>query len=599
MAELYAQALEAAGYKVTRNLGLGSRQDRAPAFEAGQVDLVPEYVGSGLGYYNKQLITGDGETNKHSLQAVLAAKGNLATVLGITPGQDTNAAVVRQDTATSMSLAKMSDLAAHQDDLRWGLPPDCDANPLCKGALETYGIKYPPKQREALAACDAPIATALQGNAIDFAWLCSTQPAIAQNGFVLLEDDLKTQPAENIAPLVRDDSSPRWTGRVPAILDAVSAKMTTEELTKLGVEVDVDNEDVADVAKQWLTDQGLLSSPRIPREFVRAPVDDRARSIPGHTMDGSTLAMQPGHRPGAQRGWRATCWVRSAGFAGFAGCACRFADRPSASRDVAADECHRTGRRRQQQRRDVDDEGHRERRTLRQAHEGRRSLPLRARTCRCSPGRTARRWRSSTPRQGGPPGRASARCPPPGPLRRSTAPSPTSIRSRCRTVCTIVRGRPATASPSRSRPERPGERRPLGEPGGDPFRARQPVGRHRGSHTQDQEGRDGEAHEDRRRDDPTHPTHQDRERGDGRRRQPCRRSVPRPPSRGSSAGGPPVRSPRHVAAHQLAEARRQDVVREIADEQRNRGRRSPSGTVGDRPQEQPPADRPQGRRRAR
>ena len=99
----------------------------------------------------------------------------------------------------------MSDLAAVQDQLKWGLPADCDTNPICKGALEKYGITYPPKQREALAACDAPIAEALNGKAIDFAWLCSTQPAIAQFGFVVLEDDLDTQPAENIAPLVRDD----------------------------------------------------------------------------------------------------------------------------------------------------------------------------------------------------------------------------------------------------------------------------------------------------------------------------------------------------------------------------------------------------------
>ncbi len=155
----------------------------------------------------------------------------------------------------------MSDLAAHQDDLRWGLPPDCDANPLCKGALEAYGITYPPKQREALAACDAPIAQALQGNAIDFAWLCSTQPAIAQFGFVVLEDDLDTQPAENIAPVVRTDYLAKVDPNAfAAILDAVSAKMTTEELTKLGVKVGVENEDIGDVAKQWLTDQGLLSS---------------------------------------------------------------------------------------------------------------------------------------------------------------------------------------------------------------------------------------------------------------------------------------------------------------------------------------------------
>jgi osmoprotectant transport system substrate-binding protein len=258
MAELYAQSLEAAGYKVTRNLGLGSRQERAPAFEQGQVDLVPEYVGSGLGYYQKQLITGDGATNAKSLQAVYDAKGGLATVLGITPAQDTNAAVVRQDTATKYNLTKISELVAVQDELRWGLPPDCDANPLCKGALEQYGITYPPKQREALAACDAPIAQALQGNAIDFAWLCSTQPAIAQFGFVVLEDDLATQPAENIAPVVRNDYLAKVDAAAfAAVLDAVSAKMTTDELTKLGVKVGVDNEDIADVAKQWLTDQSL------------------------------------------------------------------------------------------------------------------------------------------------------------------------------------------------------------------------------------------------------------------------------------------------------------------------------------------------------
>lgn len=262
MAEIYAQVLEKGGYKVTRNLGLGSRQERAPAFEAGQVDLVPEYVGSGLGFYDKTKITGDGEQNRTALQAILDTKGadgkKLATVLAITPAQDANAAVVRKDTADSLKLTKMSDLAAVQADLKWGLPPDCDENPLCKGALEQYGITYPPAQRESLAACDAPIAEALNGKAIDFAWLCSTQPAISTFGFVQLVDDLKTQPAENIAPVVREDYLAKVDRAAFAkLLDAASAKMTTEELTKLGVKVAVDNQDVADVAKEWLTAQGL------------------------------------------------------------------------------------------------------------------------------------------------------------------------------------------------------------------------------------------------------------------------------------------------------------------------------------------------------
>ncbi len=260
MAEIYAQVLEHAGYTVDRHFGLGSRQAREPLLEAGQIDMVPEYVGSGVGTLDKNCATGDGQTNHDRLAAILATKGGGISVLGMTPAQDSNAFVVRKDTATSMNLTKMSDLAAVQDQIKWGLPPDCDANPLCSGALKSYGINYPPKQRVALAACDAPIAQALQAKTIDLAELCSTQPAIVQFGFVQLVDDKKTQPAENIAPLVRND----FLAKVPdvaafqALLDAASAKMDTPTLTQLGVRVGVNNEDIAAVAKDWLTKNGLL-----------------------------------------------------------------------------------------------------------------------------------------------------------------------------------------------------------------------------------------------------------------------------------------------------------------------------------------------------
>jgi osmoprotectant transport system substrate-binding protein len=257
MGEIYAQVLEADGYTVERKYKLGSRQERIPTMDAGQVDMVAEYVGSGLGFYAKDKITGDGQANAEELQKVLTPKG--ITVLGITPGEDTNAFVVRKDTSDSLGLTKMSQLKDHQDALKWGLPADCDTNPLCKGALEEYGITYPPKQRSALGACDVPMAQALDGKAIDVAELCSTQPAIVQFGFVSLEDDLDTQPAENIAPIVRDDYLAKIDkAAFAALLDAASAKMTTEELTKLGVLVAVDQKDIKDVAKEWLTQQGLV-----------------------------------------------------------------------------------------------------------------------------------------------------------------------------------------------------------------------------------------------------------------------------------------------------------------------------------------------------
>ncbi len=260
MAEIYAQVLENAGYKVERKLGLGARDVTAAALEGDQIDLKPEYLGSGLGFYDKTKSGSDPAANRTELQKILDGKGGGITVLGFTPAQDTNAFVVRKDTADSMKLTKMSDLAAIQDQLTWALPPECETNPLCGGALkDDYGITIPPKKLKVLAACDAPIAEALNSKAVDIAELCSTQPAIAQFGFVPLEDDKKTQPAENIAPLVRNDYLAKVDkAAFQQLLDDASAKMTTEELTRLGVEVAVDQKDVGDVAKAWLTEQGLM-----------------------------------------------------------------------------------------------------------------------------------------------------------------------------------------------------------------------------------------------------------------------------------------------------------------------------------------------------
>lgn len=265
MAEIYGQALEAAGFGVDRQLAIGARPARVEAFESGQIDLTPEYVGSGLGYYvvgseNEELaaieVSGDGETNRTNLQAALDIAGVEATVLAITSGEDTNAAVVRGDTAEELGVTSISDLAAVADEVTFGLPPECEVNALCRGALEDgYGIAWPPANLELLPPCGAEMAGALEGNAIDVAWLCSTQPVIAQNGWVVLEDDLDTQPAENLAPIVRNDFLENVDGgaeAIAAILDPISAEVTTEVLTELGVRIAVDQESIDDVAAEFL-----------------------------------------------------------------------------------------------------------------------------------------------------------------------------------------------------------------------------------------------------------------------------------------------------------------------------------------------------------
>jgi osmoprotectant transport system substrate-binding protein len=264
MAEIYAQVLEGNGYTVERNLGLGAREVSAAALESGQIDLKPEYIGSGLGFYKQAGLTdadptGDPEETSENLATALESID--VSVLGYTPGEDTNAFVVRQDTATEHGLATITDLAGVADQLKWGLPPECATNPLCGGALsDAYDIDVAALNVTPLAACDVPIAEALNGGAIDVAELCSTQPAIEQFGFVVLEDDQDTQPAENIAPVVRNDYLEQVDPEAfQALLDAASDKMTTEELTRLGVLVAVEQEEVADVAATWLQEQGLVS----------------------------------------------------------------------------------------------------------------------------------------------------------------------------------------------------------------------------------------------------------------------------------------------------------------------------------------------------
>jgi len=168
--------------------------------------------------------------------------------------------VVRKDTAALFSLAKLSDTTAVQNQLKWGLATDCKTNAVCAAALKSaYGLD--PTNITPLAACDTPMAQALANKTIDVAELCSTQPDIAVNGFVVLSDDKQTQPADNIAPLVRNDLLAKVDKTAfEKILNGVSAKMDTATLTDLNKQVSVDKKDIAAVAKAWLKSVGLVSN---------------------------------------------------------------------------------------------------------------------------------------------------------------------------------------------------------------------------------------------------------------------------------------------------------------------------------------------------
>jgi osmoprotectant transport system substrate-binding protein len=259
MAEIYGQALEHNGYTVDRTgLGLGTRKVTAAALESGQIDLKPEYVGSGLAFYDATKTTGDPAANAAALQAILTGKGGGITVLNYSPAADQNAFVVTQATATKYNLATMSDLTAVASQLKFGVATDCSTNPVCAAAIKTaYGIDL--STALPLSACDQPMVDALKAGTIDVGELCSTQPDIAQNHWVVLTDDKHTQPADNIAPLVRNDYLAKVdSASFEKILNDVSAKMTTAALTQLNAEYVFQKKDIATIAKEWLTANGFV-----------------------------------------------------------------------------------------------------------------------------------------------------------------------------------------------------------------------------------------------------------------------------------------------------------------------------------------------------
>ena len=256
LAEIYAQALEAHGYTVARQ-DFTERGLAMTSLDSNAINVLPEYIGS-LVRFLGGTATGDTDETVANLASVLEPK-NL-TVLNAAPAQDGDGFVVRQETADEFSLVTMSDLAAVADQLTWGLPLACSDNPSCgPGLKDVYGIDIAALQVENLGACSGEMATALNEGGIDVAEVCTTQADIERFNFVLLQDDKKLIPAQNIAPVVRNDLLDAAPDDFASILNAVSAKLTTAELTKLNVRVSVNQESIEDVADQWLADQGLVT----------------------------------------------------------------------------------------------------------------------------------------------------------------------------------------------------------------------------------------------------------------------------------------------------------------------------------------------------
>ncbi len=160
------------------------------------------------------------------------------------------------------------------------------------GLEKNYGVTFG-KYKVTDAGGPVTVNNLKQGQ-VDAVDLFTTDPAIEANDFVILEDPKSNFAAQNIVPIINKEKA---TDGVKEVLNGIQAKLSTDGLGTLIGEVANDKKDPADVAKGWLTDNGLdatgdsakgasltVGSANFPENVILAEIYAQALTAQGGTI---------------------------------------------------------------------------------------------------------------------------------------------------------------------------------------------------------------------------------------------------------------------------------------------------------------------------
>ena len=252
--EIYAQALEANGFKVGRQFGIGSRETYIPAVRDHSIDLIPEYTGNLLQYFDKETKV---TTPNDVLLALFRALPGDLSILNPSPAEDKDTVAVSEPTAQKWNLKSIADLAAHSPEVKFGAPSEfLNRTEGLPGLKAKYGLDVAPNNFIAISDGGGPATVkALVDGTVTAADIFSTSPAIRENNLVVLEDPKNNFLAANVVPLV---SSQKKSDELKKVLDAVSAKLTTEDLIELNTVTSGNTGiDPDEAARKWVQDNGF------------------------------------------------------------------------------------------------------------------------------------------------------------------------------------------------------------------------------------------------------------------------------------------------------------------------------------------------------
>lgn len=254
IAEIYAQALEANDFQIRRQFGIGSRETYVPAVQDHSIDLIPEYTGNLLQYFDAQATA---TTPDQVLIALFKALPGDLSILYPSPAEDKDTLAVTAETAQRWNLKTVADLAAHSPEVKVGAPSEFQTRQTgLVGLKSRYGLDIAPVNFVAISDGGGPATVqALNSGAVTAANIFSTSPAIEQYHLVPLGDPENVFLAANVVPLV---ASQKMSNELKTVLDAVSAKLTTEALIELNTAVEGNaGVDPDEAAEKWISDNGF------------------------------------------------------------------------------------------------------------------------------------------------------------------------------------------------------------------------------------------------------------------------------------------------------------------------------------------------------
>ncbi|WP_153506445.1 ABC transporter substrate-binding protein [Cumulibacter manganitolerans] len=246
IAEIYSEALEGAGAKVTRQFDIGSREVYMKAVEEGSVAVVPEYTGALLTFYKKDSALSESKQVYDAIPGVLP-KG--LEILDKSEAEDKDGLAVTKATAAS-GVKSLEDLKGKNFVLGGQAEFETRTNGV-PGLQKTYGVTF--AKFESIPT--GPLTEQkLNSNEIQVAVVFTTQSEIVTNDWVVLKDPKNLFIAQNVVPLVRSD---KLDDKQKKALDKVSAALTTDDLKQMMKSVTVDKTDVAAEAKKYVEKKKL------------------------------------------------------------------------------------------------------------------------------------------------------------------------------------------------------------------------------------------------------------------------------------------------------------------------------------------------------